>query len=257
MKRIVFVWYFLSYCKVSICLRVVGVSVPPFKQRGESATLTCDYELEGGKLYSVKWYRDHEEFYRFMPKLRPPQRAHSLDGVTVDLDKSTARRVHLKDLSLKSRGLYRCEVSKEAPSFHSAQAEAFMEVYFFPRESPRINGHERAYAEQEPLDVNCSSAGSFPAPDLQWHIDGQKVTERSWLISYSARSVHQGLVVSTLGLRAPAKPLMQLRCIATLGTHQRERTVVIETNTSSVMKAFGLFSLIPVVVNIRIYDKIL
>lgn len=59
--------------------------MPPFKQRGESATLSCEYELEGGKLYSVKWYRDHEEFYRFMPKLRPPQRAHSLDGVTVDV----------------------------------------------------------------------------------------------------------------------------------------------------------------------------
>ncbi|XP_063827380.1 uncharacterized protein LOC135076843 [Ostrinia nubilalis] len=256
MKRIAVVWYFISYFKVSICLRVIGVSVPPFKQRGEAATLTCDYELEGGKLYSVKWYRDHEEFYRFMPKLRPPQRAHSLDGVTVDLDKSSARRVHLKDLSLKSRGLYRCEVSKEAPSFHSAQAEAFMEVYYIPREGPRISGHERAYAPHEPLNVNCSSS-SFPAPDLQWHVDGQKVTEPSWLIPYGARSAPQGLLVATLGLQAPAKPLMQLRCVATLGTHQRERTVVIETNSSSVMKAFVLFPLIPVFVNIKMFDKIL
>lgn len=68
-----------------MCLRVVGISVPSLKQRGESVTLTCDYDLEGGKLYSVKWYRDNEEFYRYMPRLRPPQHAHKLDGVRVDV----------------------------------------------------------------------------------------------------------------------------------------------------------------------------
>lgn len=49
----------------------------------------------------------------------------------------------------------------------------------FPRETPRITGHDRAYKLNEPLDVNCSSAKSFPAPDLQWLIDGQKVC---WVI---------------------------------------------------------------------------
>lgn len=73
------------YILVSICLRVVGISVPTLKQRGESVTFTCDYDLEGGKLYSVKWYRDNEEFYRYMPRLRPPQHAHKLDGVKVDV----------------------------------------------------------------------------------------------------------------------------------------------------------------------------
>ncbi|CAG9787160.1 unnamed protein product [Diatraea saccharalis] len=237
------------FLAVTICLRVVGVTVPTFKQRGEAATLGCDFDLEGGKLYSVKWYRDHEEFYRYMPKLRPPQHAHKVDGIKVDMDKSTARRVHLKDLSLKSRGVYRCEVSKEAPSFHSAQAEAFMEVYYFPRESPRISGHERTYSPGEPLDVNCS-ARSFPPPELQWHIDGEKVcllielwhdfflhlllrdfhslvSERAWLISYGVKSTPQGLLVSTLGLRAPAHPLMRLSCIASMGTLQRERTVIL------------------------------
>lgn len=49
-------------------------------------------------------------------------------------------------------------------------------ISVFPRESPRITGHERAYGMQDQLDVNCSSAKSFPAPDLQWVIDGQKVS---------------------------------------------------------------------------------
>ncbi|KAH9641079.1 hypothetical protein HF086_006359 [Spodoptera exigua] len=167
------------------------------------------------------------------------------------MDKSTARRVHLRELILTSRGLYRCEVSEEAPSFHSAQAEAFMEVYCkynrktkylrvfsilylhiadFPRETPRITGHERAYKLKEPLDVNCSSAKSFPAPDLQWVIDGQKITDKSWLIAFGAKPASQGLLVSTLGLRAPTKPRMKLKCVATIGTHRRERTVIIGIN---------------------------
>ncbi|CAH0399212.1 unnamed protein product [Chilo suppressalis] len=257
MKRTVLILYFLSYYKVTICLRVVGVTVPALKQRGEAATLGCDFDLEGGKLYSVKWYRDNEEFYRFMPRLRPPQHAHKVDGIKVDMDKSSARRVHLKELSLKSRGLYRCEVSKEAPSFHSAQAEAFMEVNYFPRESPRVSGHERPYSPGEPLDVNCS-ARSFPPAELQWHIDGQKVSERSWLIPYGTQpAASQGLMVSTLGLRAPAHPLMQLSCIALMGTLRRERTVIVEINSSSTKKAFGLTVLTLLGVNIRFYDKIL
>ncbi|XP_059058631.1 uncharacterized protein LOC131852056 isoform X1 [Achroia grisella] len=254
--KIVIIYFLLAYVKVTICLRVVSITVPKYKQRGEPATLTCDYDLEGGRLYSVKWYRDNEEFYRYMPRLRPPQHAHRLDGVKVDLGKSSARHAHLRELTLRSRGLYRCEVSEEAPSFHSAQAEAFMEVYHFPRDSPSVTGHERRYEIDEPLDVNCSSARSFPAPDLHWHINGQKITERSWLVAYGAKPVPQGLLVSTLGLKAPAKPRMKLRCVATIGTHKRERTVLIDTNSASCNSRVGASLLILTCVNMIVRDKI-
>ncbi|KAG7309603.1 hypothetical protein JYU34_004069 [Plutella xylostella] len=49
---------------VSISLRVVSLSVPALRARGEAASLACEYDLAGGRLYSVKWYRDNEEFYR-------------------------------------------------------------------------------------------------------------------------------------------------------------------------------------------------
>ncbi|KAI5636337.1 hypothetical protein NE865_10921 [Phthorimaea operculella] len=233
-------YFVFAFFKVTICLRVVGISVPSLKQRGESASLSCEYDLEGGKLYSVKWYRDNEEFYRYMPRLRPPQHAHKLDGVKVDLEKSSARRVHLRNLTLRSGGLYRCEVSEEAPSFHSAQAEALMEVYYFPREGPRITGHERRYKLNEVLDINCSSAKAFPAPNLQWIVDGQKVTDRTWLTDYGARPASQGLLVSTLGLSAPVKQRMRLRCIASIGSHRREKTIVIETNSSNQLGPDGI-----------------
>ena len=30
--------------------------------------LECDYKLEGDTLYSLKWYRDDKEFYRYIPR---------------------------------------------------------------------------------------------------------------------------------------------------------------------------------------------
>ncbi|XP_068626655.1 uncharacterized protein [Battus philenor] len=251
MKSVIIISFLLlTIARVSICLRVVGISVPSLKQRGESVTMTCDYDLEGGRLYSVKWYRDNEEFYRYMPRLRPPQHAHRLDGVKVDLEKSSARRVHLRDLTLKSRGLFRCEVSEEAPSFHSAQSEAFMEVYYFPRDNPRISGHEQIYNIEEPLDVNCSSAKAFPAPELQWYVDGDKITDRAMLIAYGAKPVSQGLLVSTLGLKTPAKPKMRITCIASIGNHKRERSVIIETSSSTQRKAINSIIIFTIIITI-------
>ncbi|XP_045496742.1 uncharacterized protein LOC123695082 [Colias croceus] len=254
--RIIVCYLLLIYLEASICLQIVGVSIPNLKQRGESVTMTCDYDLEGGKLYSVKWYKDNEEFYRYMPRLKPPQHSHRVEGVKVDMERSSARRVHLRDLTLKSRGLYRCEVSEEAPSFHSAQSEAFMEVYYISRENPRIVGYERLYQIHEPLDVNCSSAKAFPPPLLEWHVDGQLVTEPSWLIEYEPAATSQGFFISTLGLRAPAKPHLRLKCVAILANHKRERTIFIQTNSSPGQLEASLDLIIIFIVSNIIYQKI-
>nr|CAI5828558.1 unnamed protein product [Callosobruchus analis] len=49
-----------------------------------SVTLYCEYDLEGAPLYSVKWYRDGDEFYRYVPKEEPPTRVFPLPGLRVD-----------------------------------------------------------------------------------------------------------------------------------------------------------------------------
>ena len=42
--------------------------------------------------------------------------------------RSNSRQVTLKQVAIRSSGMYRCEVSGEAPYFHSAHGEARMEV---------------------------------------------------------------------------------------------------------------------------------
>ena len=46
-----------------------GVTVPKQLIIGQAATVECKFDLEGLKQYSVKWYKNGEEFYRFMPSM--------------------------------------------------------------------------------------------------------------------------------------------------------------------------------------------
>ncbi|KAG8329748.1 hypothetical protein J6590_080055 [Homalodisca vitripennis] len=113
----------------SLCLKMVQVRVPAYKLKGETAVLECLYELEGfEKLYTVKWYKENEEFYRFVPKYKPSQISYRVEGIRIDHQQSNDTRVTLKTVSLKTTANYRCEVSAEAPSFASAQGSGRLEV---------------------------------------------------------------------------------------------------------------------------------
>lgn len=94
-------------------LRLSKLIIPSVKFRGENVLLECQYELnnhrnisnyvyENGRyhrrnnyfydneedeevIYSVKWYKDGEEFYRFVPKAKQPQVSYNFDGIRVDV----------------------------------------------------------------------------------------------------------------------------------------------------------------------------
>lgn len=42
-----------------------------------------DGQEEGEDLYAIKWYKDNEEFYRYVPKANPPKTSYRVDGVRV------------------------------------------------------------------------------------------------------------------------------------------------------------------------------
>lgn len=49
--------------------------------------LQCEYDLEDAPLYSIKWYFNSHEFYRFVPKEAPPTKVFPVLGITVDVSK--------------------------------------------------------------------------------------------------------------------------------------------------------------------------
>ncbi len=66
-------------------LRLTDVQIPRHTDLHQAAILSCNFDLGQGKLYSVKWYKDEFEFFRYMPDNSPQIQTFPLDGVNLDV----------------------------------------------------------------------------------------------------------------------------------------------------------------------------
>lgn len=66
-------------------LRLMALEVPQLVISGEETTLTCVFDLEDDTLYSIKWYRDDLEFFRYVPSDKPPNQFFPLQGLDIDV----------------------------------------------------------------------------------------------------------------------------------------------------------------------------
>ncbi|XP_035777185.1 uncharacterized protein LOC118458615 [Anopheles albimanus] len=234
-------------------LKLRTVRIPTYKFRSESALLECQYELNGQrkdhgsketvfrrhhgypsdhinesveeeeKLYSIKWYKDNEEFYRYVPSAAQPIKSYKIEGIRVDPNHSDGTKVLLKGLTLKSSGVYRCEISAEAPSFDSVQGEGRMDVIYVPKDGPHISdGERKSYQIGETMDLNCTSGRSYPASTLQWYLNDVLVTDPNNIIHYPPVHNQHGLITTFLGLtmvvnhRHYIEGTMRIKCVASL-----------------------------------------
>ncbi|KAG1710382.1 hypothetical protein GQR58_002664 [Nymphon striatum] len=146
-------------------------SYPP----GDDVMLECAFDMHNLKLYSIKWYKDGEEFYRYLPKLNPPRRRFENEGINVNLSMSDKGRVLLQKVDFDSTGTYKCEVSAERPGFHTKNTQAKMTIYVEPASDPVISGFTDRYRQGEMVGLNCTSAPSKPAANITWLINGREV----------------------------------------------------------------------------------
>ena len=77
--------YVLNFFSGCFSLILHDIDVPPHRVVGDSARLICNFEMEGDILYSVKWYKDDLEFYRFVPNDRPKLQVFPQKGIHVDV----------------------------------------------------------------------------------------------------------------------------------------------------------------------------
>jgi len=67
-------------------LKDVQAVVPAAVNLKSDATLRCLYDLEQNEsLYSVKWYLETDEFFRYVPKEVPPIQVFPLPGMKIDV----------------------------------------------------------------------------------------------------------------------------------------------------------------------------
>lgn len=76
--------------------------------REEKIKLYCNYELDAGeKLYSIKWYKDTNEFYRFMPDANPSGVDFHVDNLQVSIIDSNDKVITLiQNLDVLNYGKY-------------------------------------------------------------------------------------------------------------------------------------------------------
>ncbi|XP_043205915.1 uncharacterized protein LOC122372592 isoform X2 [Amphibalanus amphitrite] len=190
-------------------LRLSSLEVPALRQRGQTATLRCRYDVEGDDLYSVAWYKDDTEFYRFLPTARKPKTTFpGVAGINVNVKESDDVRVTLTSLSVFSSGQYRCKVNTEAPVFASVTETTDMLVAAPPESDPVISGFEEDHwAPGDTLQLNCTSAKSYPAARLHWAVHGRLITG-DLLTPYPLEEDDEGLQTATLGLRLHLRPTL-------------------------------------------------
>ena len=92
--------------KVATGIRLHNVDIPPHAIRGQNARLTCKYDMEGDKLYSIRWYRNGHEFYRYIPSDNPSTTIFNGNGINVDKSQSSEEEILLRSVDLDTTGLY-------------------------------------------------------------------------------------------------------------------------------------------------------
>lgn len=66
-------------------LEMIGVSGPSSVHEGETITLTCRYDLGRDAIYSMKWYKNKEEIYRYVPTDNPEYKTFPTPGIEIDV----------------------------------------------------------------------------------------------------------------------------------------------------------------------------
>ncbi|XP_076323751.1 uncharacterized protein LOC143232336 [Tachypleus tridentatus] len=215
-------------------LKLTALNVPSGVKQGAPVWLYCGYDLEEDDLYSVKWYKNHVEFYRYLPSDEPPGQKYDLLGVHINLNKSNQTHVYLEKTDLNSEGSYGCEVSTEAPSYRTVKADKDMNVYVLPEGKPTIDGIDRMYEIGDHINLTCISRPSKPAAVLSWTINGRPVDER-FLTPMQIERYLDGLESTILGLQFQANfnsfthGVMKVRCTATISQDyysHSEKTVI-------------------------------
>ncbi|XP_075150368.1 uncharacterized protein LOC142224479 [Haematobia irritans] len=161
----------------AIALRDVRVQIPHAVRRGERAILKCLYDLEGDSLYSVKWYKGRREFYSFTPKESPAMKVFQFTGIGVRVDRtqSNESQLVLESVNAAATGKYSCEVSADAPSFHTLIGAGEMEIVVVPGKDPVITGIRSRYKVGDIIRGNCTSGHSRPGANITWNVNGYEI----------------------------------------------------------------------------------
>ncbi|XP_028967522.1 uncharacterized protein LOC100900311, partial [Galendromus occidentalis] len=209
-------------------LKLTALHVPGSVQSGDAVRLLCEYDLDSETLYSVKWYKNNIEFFRYLPSDPMPGQVYELPGMFVDPTRSTKNTVYLARTDINSEGVYGCEVSTEGPAYQTVRGEKEMRIYVLPEEGPVIQGLSNSYHVGDVVNATCYSRPSRPRAMLRWFINNQTPSGLHQILHSGAMRHDNGLqsmssnIQFTVRQTDVARGRLELKCMAyTLQTEGR------------------------------------
>ncbi|XP_076061382.1 uncharacterized protein LOC143037150 [Oratosquilla oratoria] len=155
------------------------VEVPQLAIKGASANVTCRFEVQDEGLYSLKWYHNDAEFYRYVPKeLNGPVHVKPSSSFTVKewYRSNSLVALSLGNLTTNATGEYKCEVIAEQPSFRTEAANGSLTVLEEALTPPVVLGIRSRYRPSDDISIRCEARPiSLPntKPVLTWYLHGR------------------------------------------------------------------------------------
>nr|XP_045588302.1 uncharacterized protein LOC123750227 isoform X1 [Procambarus clarkii] len=219
----------LSFLPTPVVALLAGVSgvkvhkvvVPRPGVVGRSAELQCQWDEDARGFYSVRWYKNADQFYSYVPKNEPQDKVdHRLAGVSVVLSRSDEYKVTLRELRLDSEGVYRCEVMTESPTFETSFASENLTVVVLP-EAPQVEGLRESYTVGDTLNVTCTARDARPPATLAFHVNDRHVPAGTGAVAVSTtEGSYPGVYTTTARLLLPLGrhhiPAIALLCRSTV-----------------------------------------
>jgi len=89
---------------------------------------------------------------------------------------SDATSVTLRGVTRDLTGQFQCEVSEDAPLFHTDIRTAVMQVIELPNDEPRMIVEKKTLYANDNLKASCTVGTSFPSANISWYINNKKVS---------------------------------------------------------------------------------
>jgi len=194
--------FLIDYNNVG-CLEMLGVGGPDWVHSGDVVELVCKYDLGREHIYSVKWYKDNAEIWRYLPNDKY-QKTRTFPIADIKIENST--RPHSLVLRVSGHtasGSYKCEVSVEK-SFYTLSSSKNLTVVVPPLSAPIITGGQEFYSEGDLIHLTCMSNMSQPAAKLTWTINDRRAEESLVHNNRVIQHSDSGLETSLLDLKLKA-----------------------------------------------------
>ncbi|XP_054165111.1 uncharacterized protein LOC128962735 [Oppia nitens] len=158
-------------------LQMVRISAPDYIRFGDPLWLNCSCDLPIQSIYSIKWFKNNHEFYRYIVSDAKPKTFYNTTGIYPDTSSTEFGNIHMTQTDFQTEGSYRCEISSEV-SFQTIHESKDIRVYYIPKDpNPIIIGKKSHYTVNDLVNLTCTSPLSLPAAQLTATINGTSVVD--------------------------------------------------------------------------------